>query len=179
MEHIINFFKHPIDLAIIATALTFLYLYRENDKEYKKDPGQPRKSVGYGLPICIGFITFIIASFYFKPNLLFSNQPMPAEPIDVVNNVQIPVITQIPINNQPNINYNQSNINYIPSQSNINSAPIRQVQQNINPVPIQTNINPVTPIKIQSGGSDKIYHFIGKNNIKLPQTDVFIDIAKF
>ena len=164
MEYIINFLKHPIVLAIIVTVLTFLYLYRENDKEHKKNPEQKMKSVGYGLPIFIGFITFIVATFYFKPNLLFSNQSAPIEPIDSTNNLQIPIINQIPINNQPNINY-------IPPQSNIN--PIIPVKQ------IQPNINQIIPVKLQSGGSDKVYHFIGKNNIKLPQTDVFIDIAKF
>lgn len=34
-------------------------------------------------------------------------------------------------------------------------------------------------ISSQSGGKSASYHLIGKNTIRLPATDVFIDIAKF
>ena len=35
------------------------------------------------------------------------------------------------------------------------------------------------PNNMSIDGNNKIYHLIGKNNIKFPQPDVFIDIAKF
>ena len=63
------------------------------------------------------------------------------------------------------------------------SAQVEQSGQQVTqPVVQQTNLNLVDNT-IQKGGaasSDSFsYHLIGKNNIKLPKTDVFIDIAKF
>lgn len=152
MDYIINFFKHPIVLAIIVTILAFLYMYRENDKEHKKNPNVPMKSTGYGIPLCAGIITFIIATFYLKRSYPFSSTPTDVTTV-------APVVQSTPI-----------------AQPAPVTQPVPVVQPTLIAQPVSV-IQPPLGVK-QIGGSNKILHFIGKNNIRLPQTDVFIDIAK-
>lgn len=125
----LNILKNPIILAISATALTYLYLYWENEKKYKDDPEQKEK-INYVIPIAIGIIVWFIA------NSIFSNNSP----------------GQLPQPTQTNIGGTQPT--YIPK--------------------IQNSVNNSSEMF-----KSNTYRLIGKNSIKLPQTDVFIDFARF
>jgi hypothetical protein len=63
----------------------------------------------------------------------------------------------------------------------------KEVSYIVGPQKVGESMNQGIKSKIEGGNSENIsssfgsktYHLIGKNNIKLPQTDVFIDIARF
>jgi hypothetical protein len=126
-----NILKNPIILAISASALTYLYLYWENEKKYKEDQ-ENKEKINYAIPIATGIIVWFIA------NSVFSDR----------SSAQLPL--QQPI--QSNIGGNQPA--YIPKIQNSVTGSSEMFKSNT-------------------------YRLIGRNSIKLPQTDVFIDFAKF
>jgi archaellum component FlaF (FlaF/FlaG flagellin family) len=130
----LSFLKNPIILAVIATIITYLYIYWQNDNKYKKNPDAKKKDIDFMTPSIVGVLTWFIASSY------FDNCNLEITPLA--------------------IKQNGGNMN-MPTNANVN-----------------LNGNVLTD---KSFGLDdnNSFHLITKNNIKLPQTDVFIDIAKF
>lgn len=85
------------------------------------------------------------------------------------------------------ITYNLFGFNNTPDITNTNveqvieqSKPTLQggtklIEGNVQNIPLQTRFSD----KLADSFDSNTYHLLGKNTIKLPQTDVFIDIAKF
>ena len=128
---------NPIVLGIIATIITYAYLYWDNLEKQKKKPKVNIEPVSMMTPVIVGLLVFVIAY-----NLLGKS------------------------------------VQNVPSQIVENSAFISQ-QQDVN-AKMQCNkfIENTKPKSLDMLDS-ATYHLVGKNAIRLPQTDVFIDLAKF
>ena len=116
--------RNPIIISIIVAALTYLYLYWENEKKNEKNP----KKVKLTTPILVGVFTWFLASSYM-------NYKSTATPPQSTGGATL-------IDNKSMIS--------VPQQPTVSDS-----------------------------FDSRTYHLIGRNNIRLPNTDVFIDIAKF
>jgi len=146
----LSIFKNPLFIAIVIGIMTYLYLFWENEQTYMKNPKATKQPVGLLTPLVVTLISWFIAS-YFLGNISFGSTSIENQLI------------------QP------------------------QMQPQMQPQ-IQPLVQPLVPsigLPVQNGGykidnsrfsalssENMTYHLIGKNNIKLPQTDVFIDVAK-
>ncbi len=61
----LKYLKNPIILGILGAVVTYVYLWWEDEKRYKKYPKMTKKSVGLLTPIIVGAIVWFIASSYF------------------------------------------------------------------------------------------------------------------
>ena len=117
----LDILKSPIILGVIAAVGTYMYMYWEMEKKYKKNPKIKRKQVNILTPGIIGIVVWFIASSYMGE--------------------KVPQIKNIPI-------YQSKNI--------------------------------VQGGTLNDGSCGSLsYHLIKDNGIKLPNTDVFIDLAPF
>jgi len=148
----LNILKNPIVVAILMGALAYLYQYWEN--EQLKKNGDQIKKINYGIIMAVTAVSGVLAYFLFgQPQ----NEELIIDPEILEQNMGVP----LPNNNVSNT--------FIPHQSVKNDG--------------QTFIQQ-PPVKIGGGHSidtagSGSYHLIGRKGIKLPATDVFIDIAKF
>lgn len=122
--HIQEILKNPLVLAIVATLLTYYYLYWSAQEEHKKYPKAKIEQVGIMTPIIVGLIVFVIAYNLFGETEVAMPQ--------------------------------------------VNDVAQEQCNKFIN-----------NRMKLTDGLDSVTYHLVGKNAIRLPQTDVFIDLAKF
>lgn len=162
-----NFIKNPIIIGVVAAIIIYFILYWYNKSESDKNK-KPPKPVNIYIPIISGVIIALLAYLYFKntkKNIPKNNQ------VNTGGSNNIP-INNIPINNIPN-----SNIMATPLEKNniLGNAIIDGLQKKFQP----GNINQPIPKLSTESFSDPKYHIMRKNNIKLPDTDVFLDIAKF
>lgn len=132
----INILKNPIILTIIASSLTYLYLWWENKKLKDKNPKAKIENISYITPIIVGLLTLFITYNLFG----FNNGEK------LVENNTIDEINKIKQDGGSNL--------------------------------IELGKNQLSDGLTDTFGSNT-YHIVSKNNIKLPQTDVFIDIARF
>jgi len=147
----LSIFKNPIFLAIIVTALTYMYLYWENKKKQDENPKANIEPISITTPIIVGLLTLFIAYNYF-------GMPQP--------NIDNSSIEELYKNKTPELVQNAGNI----------------AGKALNEINLlgKTSINKMrlSDRMTDSFGSNT-FHLIDKNVIRLPQTDVFIDIAKF
>ena len=129
-----SFLKNPIVLAIIATALTYAYMYWDNKKKQEENPKANIEEVTYTTPIIVGLLTLFITQSYFTIN---------------TNNTTDAVGKVIEETAKPQLTGGSINL----------------LNQNVP--------------KMTDTFNSETYHLVGKNTIRLPQTDVFIDLAKF
>lgn len=129
----INILKNPVVLTIIASSLTYLYLWWENKKLKDKNPKAKIENVSYITPIIVGLLTLFITYNLFG----FDNGEKSVE-----NNIT------------------------------------GEIKQDGGANLIELGKNKLSEGLTDTFGSNT-YHLVSKNNIKLPQTDVFIDIARF
>ena len=122
-----GFLQNPIVLAILAAALSYLYLYLEHKKKQEENPKAKIEPISYTIPLVVGFCTFFIAYNFF-------GSPKPTQ-------VAQELISQV----APKLTHGGFSDNKATTDS---------------------------------FGSNT-YRLVGKNTIKLPQTDVFIDMAHF
>jgi hypothetical protein len=127
----INIFKNPIILALLAAAITYLYMWWENENKYKKNPKSSKESISLITPLIVGLIVLFITYNYFG----LSNKEIISDKNQIAG---VQIIDANPIKNKMNMSD-----------------------------------------RFTDTFDSKTYRLIGKNTIKLPQTDVFIDIAKF
>lgn len=153
----LSIFKNPYILAILAGAFTYMYIYYENEQKYKKNP-KTKKPVSWVTPIVVTVITWVLAYSYFKPAAITSKQ---GEIVDTANE------TIKSVSAKPDT----------PRPSNGQTVPL---------IPIAQKGGEVIAAKMSVGSEGSIgtlgsqsYHLIGKKNIRLPNTDVFIDLVRF
>jgi hypothetical protein len=125
----LSFLQNPIVLAILAAALSYLYLYLEHKNKQAENPKAEIDPISYTIPAVIGLGTFFVAYMFFGRNKL-------ATPEDIVNE-------QLGGGNLMDQKFTDG----------VSAAN-------------------------DSFGSNT-FKLVGKNSIKLPQTDVFIDLAHF
>ena len=160
----LSIFKNPLFIAIVIGTMTYLYLYWDNEQTYIKNPKATKQTVGLLTPFVVTLISWFLAS-YFLGNISFGSAKGVVGESQLVQN-QPQITGQAQVTGQPQI------------------ATQAQVQQAITE-PVQTGGNSLNRMKIDNSrfsmaSSDNMsYHLIGRNNIRLPQTDVFIDVAKF
>jgi len=135
----LNILKNPIVLTIIASALTYLYLWWENKKLKEKNPKAKIEDVSYITPIIVGLLTLFITYNMFG----FDNKE---------HSTGTTIIEEI--------------------------KEIKEIKQGGGSNLIELGKNKLSEGMTDTFGSNT-YHLVSKNNIKLPQTDVFIDIARF
>lgn len=64
----VKYLKNPIILGILGVVITYLYMWWEDEKRYKKYPNLKRKSIGLLTPLIVGGIVWFITSSYFTNN---------------------------------------------------------------------------------------------------------------
>jgi len=145
----ISFLKNPIIIAVIVSTLVYLYMYWENEKRYKKNPKATKESVSLITPAVIGLISWFIASSYFGSDV-------------------------------PQLGADDTNL-MLNNGQNLQQQPliIQHGDQTVNKFKLIGNENNANGGFTAGSSESRSYHLIGKNNIKLPQTDVFIDVARF
>lgn len=145
----LSFLKNPILLAIIAGIITYIYMYYENEKKYKKNPKIEKQQTGFIIPGVVAVLVWFIASRIFAKrneiNLNLEVQNLGDTKMSMLNN-------------------NQNGGSYAHDANLINKNSLKKLIHSEN---------------LTNSFDSKTYHLVGKNAIKLPQTDVFIDIAKF
>lgn len=145
----INILKNPIIIAILAAAVTYLYMYWENEQRKEKDPKAEHSDVSYWPPLIVGSIVGLVAyGFLYDssvPSLGVSTEAsIDREAIEMDQEVLAEnAVEPVGQSGGEKGNFGLGNIN-----------------------------------SIGTVGSES-YHLIGRKNIRLPNTDVFIDIAKF
>ncbi len=156
-----DFIKNPIFLAIVAGVGTYYYLYKQNEDLYKKlvkkNPNAAKPDVDFTIPAVVAIIVLFLAySFIGSDNSSQYNQ----------------VTMQLPVNNNTIVGGNTCNM---PNGVNIPN-PSGNVPNIFNGSGGGARVG--TEIGTEVLGSHTL-HLIGKDSIKLPHPDVFIDLAKF
>jgi hypothetical protein len=133
----LSFLQNPIVLAIIAGALSYLYLYLEHKKKQEENPKATIEPINYTIPGVIALVTLALAYgfFGFRSSSLAPDQIPGLAPGPTPLGVEVPKLNQ-------------------------------------------GGFTEGTQGAADSFGSNT-FHLVGKNTIKLPQTDVFIDLAHF
>lgn len=131
----LSFLQNPIILAIIAGALSYLYLYLEHKKKQEENPKATIEPINYTIPAVIAIVTLALAYGFF--GFKGSSATAQGEPV---------AASGVPGPELPKLN--------------------------------QGGFTEGTQGAADSFGSNT-FHLVGKNTIKLPQTDVFIDLAHF
>jgi len=146
----LNFLKNPIILAVIAGILTYAYMWWDNKQKKEKNPKAVIEEIDYVPPAMVALLTLFIAYNLFG----FNTSPG-------ITNTNVEQVIE---HGKPTTQGEM--------QGAMHGGGVKLIEGNP---------------RIQSRFSDKLadsfdsntYHLLGKNTIKLPQTDVFIDIAKF
>ncbi len=124
--------KSPIVLAVIATLITYAYLYWTDLEKQKRYPKVKLEPISIVTPLIVGLLVFIVAYNLFEKS---------------TGNMQLP------------------------------NASINAQMQEL-PAKVQC-AKAINKMKFTEGVESATYHLVGKNAIRLPQHDVFIDLAKF
>lgn len=136
----LSFLKNPIILAIIATVITYLYMYWENQKKKDENPKVDIEPVSYITPAIVGLLTLFITY-----NFLSTSEP----------DASVTAVLEQSKEIQPSVNL----LGGGSGSGIINKSRISE--------------------RLTDSFGSNTFHLIGKNAIRLPPTDVFIDIAKF
>ncbi len=157
--------RNPILIGVLAAALVYTYLYWEEDKRHKKNPKIKREQTSFITPAVVGVIVWFLASSYFSseesstiPVCDLTKQPFATNPLPV----NLPPEYCL-VNGKPNT--------AVPGHTVSNIVPNSNVGAGTDPTAIA---KPKPPISVP-----ETMRLVGKNNIRLPPTDVFIDLAKF
>jgi len=129
--------KSPIVLAVLATLLTYGYLYWSQMEKQKKYPKARLEPISIVTPLIVGLLVFVVAYN------LFDNKSSNAQ-------------------SQPQMGWQP------------NHDPICEPQT----AKMQCT-KAINRMKMTEGVDSATYHLVGKNAIRLPQHDVFIDLARF
>ena len=132
-------FTNPIVLGVMATVITYAYLYWNNLEKQKKHPKLEVEPISMMTPLIVGLLVFVIAH-----NLFNNNPPLPSA-------------TPIPLQN-------------VFSPHQLQEMGVKMQCNKFIDGPKMKTIEAI---------DSATFHLIGKNAIRLPQTDVFIDLAKF
>lgn len=122
----LSLLQNPIVLAILAAALSYLYLYLDRKSKQEENPKAEIEPISYTIPLVVGLGTLFVSYYFFGKSV-----PTP----------EMEVNQQLQGENEGN-------------RFTDNGA------------------------GTDSFGSNT-FRLVGKNSIKLPQTDVFIDLAHF
>lgn len=141
---VLNYLKNPIVLGILASVLTYLYLYWEAEQKHKKNPKIEKKTINFITPAVIGVIIWFISSSFIDRS---SKDEMTIAQKGGDHGIYKNKITNL-------------------VDSNVNT----QVSKNSFGIHTKSSDNLL---------DSQSFYLIGKNKIDLPNTDVFIDIAKF
>lgn len=142
--------KNPIIWGIIAATLTYLYLLWDAKNMSKKNPELKNQSVNLYTVGLIGIVTWYLTSCYFDSYLQ-----------DV--NIQDKITNNSPSNGFALVKDGVS------GNPEINAANAPELIKNMDLQNLGAN---------NSIGSTS-FHLVGKNKIRLPPPDVFIDMANF
>lgn len=126
----ISFLKNPILLAILAGALTYLYMYWEVEKRKNRNPKAKFEPISYTTPLIVGCLTLFITYCFFGNNITHKIQEPQTGGVKLLDNKIVLPKTKL-------------------------------------------------TERMTEGFDSGTYYLLGRNAIKLPQTDVFIDLAKF
>ena len=64
----IDVFKNPIILGVLASLITYAYMYWEANRKYEKNPKIKREQISILIPSIVGIIVWFVASGYFNNN---------------------------------------------------------------------------------------------------------------
>lgn len=175
------YLKNPIVLGVLAATLVYLYLYWEAERKYKNDktvPKPKREPVKILIPGIVGVVIWFISSYYFdtgndddgKSDTNANDESMNAK-------IQSSSTCSDILGSSESVSANKYRLKQEGSGNFINATnPIDLVKPT-------SRIGKMKKITRLIDGSDSVnsnsYHLISKNKVRLPETDVFIDIAKF
>lgn len=126
-------------------------------------------------PIILGIIMTILTYFYLyweNKKKYEKNSKVPKEQVNIIIPIAVGVLTWFVIYSFFS-NKTSGDIQPIQTIEAQTGGVIKLIENN--PTNIKTKISE----RLTDTFDSQTYHLIGKNAIKLPQTDVFIDIAKF
>ncbi len=64
----LDVFKNPIILGLLASLITYAYMYWEANRKYEKNPKIKREQISILIPSIVGIIVWFVASGYFNNN---------------------------------------------------------------------------------------------------------------
>ena len=64
----LDIFKNPIILGLLASLITYAYMYWEANRKYEKNPKIKREQISILIPSIVGIIVWFVASGYFNNN---------------------------------------------------------------------------------------------------------------
>ncbi len=200
----LGYLKNPIVLGILTAVLVYLYLYWEEEQKHKKNPKIEKKSVSFITPAVIGVIVWFISSSYFEKYDNGDQEKIETEgqrgQRGQRQGTQQGGKTGSQLGSKTGSQLGSKTGSQLGSKT---SGQLRSQFNNLNLVDhysgsnVVTDMNAVTDshqsskvdthgIHTQSNGrlSDSIidsksFYLIGKNKLELPNTDVFIDVARF
>ena len=152
----IDYLKNPLIIGAAAAALTYCYLYWKESKKRKKNPKVKPRSVNVITPAFVGVIAWFIAGSCF-------DEATPSNTTEVSGNIQGST-TGMSGGTTGVTQFKPTNIGSIADV--LNKATVSQVNPQATTVPVNAT-------------NGESFHVIKKNSIRLPPTDVFIDLADF
>lgn len=81
----IDIFKNPIIIGLLAGTLTYLYMWWSNEDKYKKNP-EMKRTTGIITPLVVTVISWILAYGYYE---MSGNNIGTALPIHEVNSINL------------------------------------------------------------------------------------------
>jgi heme/copper-type cytochrome/quinol oxidase subunit 2 len=166
----LELFKNPVIIGLVAGALTYAYMYWENEQKYKKKPASRKKPVSFIPPAVVAVIVWFIASSYFdsSQNTGTTDQTVP----DQIIKAQSIQIQKIPNSNMVVQNTTASiapNTVIATTPNTIISTKGKFANSNFPRPNLQFGGKSLDDLSVDSFGS-KSYHLISKGNISLPTT---------
>lgn len=173
-----TYLKNPIVLGLIGAVAAYLYMYWLADKKYKEKKTVTREQVNIFIPCAIGIVVWFGASYYLDNDGNGNNSNSNSgNASDSNSNSGNATDSNSKPNTSPQINMKHIGGSKLTGTGGTKGE-VRtgnKISKNIE------SINNSSIHTISTGMANKLnpYHLIGKNKIRLPPTDVFIDIAKF
>jgi hypothetical protein len=167
-----SYLNNPIILGIVAATVVYIYLYynakNETDKKKKK-----KSRVNILTPGIVGLVVWFVTSTIFDKK---DSGEVAANPVESIKNISNASNKSPAIYNKSPAIYNKSPAIYSRS---VGTQKVKNMLSAHSPHIEKPNLvnKPVYKL-IDSPGSES-YHLVGKNKVRLPPTDVFIDVAKF
>ena len=161
----LDLLKNPIVIGAVAGAITYAYMYWENEQKYKKKPSVKKKSVSLIAPAVVAVIVWFIASSYFD-NSGFGSEAKPntESPVTAINSLAAPIPNTISTNMIP-----QGMIPRGTTLSTTNVIDSVRTGPNVPSLITKPNFGgrSLDDISLDSFGS-KSYHLVSRGNITIP-----------
>ena len=122
-------------------------------------------------PLVLALIAALITYGYFYWDAQEAHKKNPKAPVEPISIVTPIIVGLLVFVLAYNLFPSKATVNYDTNQMSMQQTPQTQAQAQCNKF--------IDNHKLTDGLDSATFHLVGKNQIRLPQTDVFIDLAKF